>query len=30
MIEPIKPSDVNITIPDFVIEIVNEFIKKRI
>lgn len=29
MIEPIRPSDVNITIPDFVIVIVNEFIKKE-
>lgn len=29
MIEPIKPSDVDIRIPDFVIEIVNEFIKKE-
>lgn len=29
MIEPIKPSDVDFNIPDFVIEIVNEFIKKE-
>ena len=29
MIEPIRPSDVNITIPDFVINIVNKFIKKE-
>jgi len=29
MIEPIKPSDVDIEIPDLVIEIVNEFIKKE-
>lgn len=29
MIEPIKPSEVFETIPDFVIEIVNEFILKE-